>query len=118
MKYLAITLFSQSTVTMNSANTANNSEQFDIGEISRVWLQLTATGTSSTTDISVQFQVSNDPMSLVSGNSTWINEGTAATFSGTAAFDKHTDLSAQKARVQLSRNAGAAVMTIRASGKE
>lgn len=115
MKYFAQTLFDA--VAISSANTSGTSVHFDIGELSRLWLQVSATGTTTTSDISVQLYVSNDAMVVPRDSSTWIAEGSAATFTGTAMFDKHVDLAAQKAKVTLTRNASTGTVTIRASGK-
>lgn len=115
MKYFAQTLFDA--VTISTANTSGTSSQYDIGEMATIWLQFSSTGTDSTTDISIQFQVSNDPMNKSVSDSTWINEGSAATYNQTAGFDKHINICAQKARVSVTRNSGAAVLTIRSVGK-
>lgn len=115
MKYFAQTLFDATS--FGTANTSGISAQYDIGEQVSIWLQASASGTSSTTDMSIQFQVSNDPMVIPAAASTWINEGSAATFNTSNIFDKHINICAQKARVSVTRNSGAAVLTIRSVGK-
>lgn len=115
MKYFAQTLFNGTSI--STANTSATSEQFDISEASRMWLQCSATGTSSTTDLSIQLQVSNDPFSTLTGDSIWINEGSASTFNTSNFFKKHTDLGALKARVVVTRSSGAAVLTIKSVSK-
>lgn len=115
MKFFAQTLFDSTT--MSSASTSATSGQFDIGEVSNIWLQVSAASANTSTDVSIQLQVSNDPMATVSGNSTWVNESSAGTYAGTSLIQKHTDLGAQKAKVVITRNAGSGVVTIRAVGK-
>lgn len=115
MKYFAQTLFNATT--MSSANTSTTSDQFSIGESSQLWLQVSATSANTSTDVSVQLQVSNDPLAKNQSDSNWVNEGSAATYAGTSFFDKHRDLGAEKGRVILTRNAGSGVMTVRGVGK-
>lgn len=115
MKFLALPIFSNTS--FGSANTSGVSAQFDISEITNLWLQMSASGTSTATDLSIQLQVSNDPMSKAASNSLWINQDSAATFSQTSGFDKHTEVTAGKARVSISRNAGAATFSMKATGK-
>lgn len=116
VKYFAQTIFDS--VTMSTAATTATSGQFDIGEISRLWLQLSSTTAGNNSpSISIQLQVSNDAMVVPNTSSTWINQDSAASFTGASAFDKHSDIAAQKFRVQMTNNSGGAVVTVRASGK-
>lgn len=114
MKYFTLPIFTA--LSMSSANTSGVSAQFDISEINQLWLQLSSTGNSSP-DISVQLSVSNDPMGKASATSTWITVDSAATFSGTAGFDKHIEVAGTKAKVTLTRNSGASIVSVQALGK-
>lgn len=114
MKYFAQTLFDA--VSFSTANASQTSDPFDVSEAVTVWLQCSATGTDSTTDLSIQLQVSNDRLSLPAAQSTWINQDTAVTFNTTNLFMK-SNLGALKARVAVTRNSGAAVLTVRQVAK-
>lgn len=115
MKYFAQTLFDA--VSLGTANTSGISSQFDVGEMATLWLQASATGQNSTTDYSIQLQCSNDPMEKAATSSIWIDEGSVASYLTSNLFDKHINICAQKARVSVTRNSGAAVLTIRNVGK-
>ncbi len=118
MKYFAKILFNN--VTINSANTASTSTQFDLGEAVRVWHHVIPTGINSVSDVSLQFQVSNDAIEKPATNSTWLNQDSANIISGSAGtsiFMKHVDLGAQKGRLIVTRNSGATVINVRSVGK-
>lgn len=115
LKYFTQTIFDA--ISFGTANTSGISEQFDLSQISSVWFQVVGTGTSTTTDCSIQFAVSNDRLALDRDDSIWINEGSAATFLQTNFFDKHANVIALKGKVTVTRNSGAAALTIRAVGK-
>lgn len=115
MKYFTQTLFDATS--FGTANTSGVSSQFDISSIAALWLQVTASGTSTSTDYSIQLYVSNDAMNVVRDSSTWIAEGSASNFTGTNLFDKHVNLVAQKAKIIVTRTGGDAVLTVRGVGK-
>lgn len=115
MKIFAQTLFSGTSI--STANTASTCAQFDVSEVSKIWLQLSATGTDSTTDCSIQMQLSNHGMNVPAADSVWVNDGASVTFTGTAMFDKHYDVDCVKARVSVTRNSGACAITIISVGK-
>lgn len=115
MKYFAQTLFSGSS--LSSANASLTSDQFDISEVTTLWLAHSASAASSTSDLSIQLQLSNDALSILSGDSVWINEGSAGTFNTSNVFRKHSGLGALKARVVVTRNAGTATLTTKYVGK-
>lgn len=115
MKYFNQKLFDATTI--DGTTTSATSVAFDIGEISQLWLQVSAGSANTSTDISVQLQVSNGALSKNMTDSTWISEGSAATYAGVSFMDKHKDLGAQKARVTLTRNAGSGNVTVIAVGK-
>lgn len=108
MKYFANTIFNGTSI--STANTSGTSDQFDISEAVTVWLQYSATGTSSTTDISIQFQVSNDSINKAAVDSVWLNQDSASTYNTSNFFRKHI-VGAMKGRVSVTRNSGAAVFS-------
>lgn len=113
MKTLALPVFTSEA--MSSANSSVTSGQFDLGELTRLWLHCTPSAT--TADNTVLLKLSNDPISKKAEDSDWISEGSATNVLASG-FVKYSGLGAQKCKVVLARSSGAVSMTVRGIAKE
>ncbi len=112
MYYFATPVFQSQS--LSSASASLTSSQIDIGDISHLCFQCVTSVT--TADLSFQLQLSNEEFSRPATLSNWINEGTANPVLETSKLS-FASMGAQKARVVMTWNAGAAALSVELVGK-
>lgn len=116
-KYLLDLAFDAQAI--NGTTTSATSKQVEIYGYTRIWAHCNLSNSSSL-DVALQLQVSNDPISKSEAESDWVNEGSARDISSSSdnVMHKYDSIGASKIRWSVSRDGGAGNVSVRAVLKE